>query len=56
MTAPARSDLGSGEPFRRDPVALKREVASWIERMKRSAAQRTRFRTPPAKLNGAFGA
>ena len=55
MTAPAHSDSDS-ELFRRDLVALKREVASLLERMKTNAAQRTRFRTPPAKLNGAFGA
>ena len=47
MTAPAHSDSDS-ELFRRDLVALKREVASLIERMKRSAAQPTRFRMPPA--------
>jgi hypothetical protein len=55
MTALALPDSDS-ERFRRELVALQRKVASLIERMKRSAAQRTRFRTPPAKLNGAFGA
>ena len=40
--------------LREDLAALTRDVASLFEHMKGSATNT--FRTPPARLNGAFGA
>jgi len=51
MTAPAHSDSDS-ELFREDLSALKRDVASLIQHTKGSLTKT--FRTPPAKLKGAF--
>ena len=41
--------------FREDLVILKRDVASLIEHIK-GGARRTKFKTPPTKLNGTCGA